>query len=69
MKKLTLDMDTLRVESFTTQDAASGRGTVRGYDDTMETEHCTRVQTCLITTCVTLKTCRCNEAEDFGEGE
>jgi len=57
MKKLALDLDALQVESFTTQSAQAGRGTVHGNDDTVETEHCTREATCLIRTCVSLKTC------------
>lgn len=57
MKKLALKVDTLQVESFATQDVDARRGTVRGHDDTVETENCTREATCLIMTCITLKTC------------
>jgi len=32
MKKTTLDVDALRVESFETGDPRTGRGTVRAYD-------------------------------------
>jgi hypothetical protein len=32
MKKLTLDIDKLRVESFDADAAGRGRGTVRGHD-------------------------------------
>ncbi len=67
MKKLMLDVETLRVESFTTQDVDSLRGTVCGHDDTMETEHCTRERTCLLTTCVTLKTCNALGDNDAAE--
>ena len=38
MKKLSLDMDALRVESFPTADDQSQRGTVRGH---VETDCCT----------------------------
>lgn len=57
MKKLQLDVESLRVESFATQEARSARGTVRGHDDTMETEDCS-IDTCLLGTCLTIKTCR-----------
>ena len=60
MKKLTLDADALRVESFATQDVDARRGTVRGHDDTVETENCS-INTCPLGTCLTLKTCRCEE--------
>jgi hypothetical protein len=56
MRKLALDVDTLRVESFATHAGQPARGTVRGHDDTMETEHCS-IDTCLLGTCLTLKTC------------
>ena len=59
MKKLTLDLDALQVESFATQDADARRGTVRAHDDTVETENCTIDQyTCFLRTCLTIKTCR-----------
>ncbi len=61
MRKLALDVDALRVESFATQGAAADRGTVRGHDDTVETENCTLEYTCLIQTCVSLKTCAVDE--------
>ena len=67
MKKLALNVDTLRVESFATQETASGRGTVRGHDDTVETENCTFVRTCLITTCVTIKNCAAVGDNDAAE--
>jgi hypothetical protein len=58
MRKLMLDVDALRVESFATQEAQAARGTVRGHDDTMETENCTIDQyTCVLRTCLTIKTC------------
>ncbi|HTE18416.1 MAG TPA: hypothetical protein VK689_08545 [Armatimonadota bacterium] len=57
MRKLELDVDALRVESFATQAADTRRGTVRGHDDTVETENCTFEHTCLVRTCVSLKTC------------
>jgi hypothetical protein len=57
MKKLALRLDALQVESFSTLDVDARRGTVRGHDDTVETEHCT-IDTCLLGTCLTLKTCR-----------
>jgi hypothetical protein len=63
MKKLALEMEALRVESFTTQDVDARRGTVRGHDDTMETEHCS-IDTCLLGTCLTLKTCRAEGDND-----
>lgn len=66
MKKLALNVDTLRVESFATQEAASGRGTVRGHDDTMETEHCS-IDTCLLTTCLTIKGCNAEGDNDAAE--
>jgi hypothetical protein len=46
MPKLTLDLDTLRVESYATGDAAENRGTVRAHDDTLETEFCTQERGC-----------------------
>jgi hypothetical protein len=66
MKKLALDVDTLRVESFATHDVQSARGTVRGHDDTMETEHCS-IDTCLLGTCLTLKTCGVEGDNDAAE--
>ena len=41
MKKLALNVESLRVESFATQDVRPARGTVRGHDETVETEQCT----------------------------
>ena len=61
MKKLALDVDALRVESFATQAAAGHRGTVRGHDDTVETENCTFEYTCLIQTCLSIKACVADE--------
>ncbi|HEX8693970.1 MAG TPA: hypothetical protein VF746_16220 [Longimicrobium sp.] len=46
MKKLALDLDALRVESFATEAAPAGRGTVRGHDS-IETENCTTKTTCI----------------------
>jgi hypothetical protein len=66
MKKLALDVDTLRVESFATHDVQPARGTVRGHDDTMETEHCS-IDTCLLGTCLTLKTCGVEGDNDAAE--
>lgn len=45
MKKLTLELETLVVDSFATGDAADGRGTVRGHD-TRFTEFCNTKKTC-----------------------
>jgi hypothetical protein len=66
MRKLALDVDTLRVESFATQGGQPARGTVRGHDDTMETEHCS-IDTCLLGTCLTLKTCNVEGDNDAAE--
>ena len=66
MKKLALDVDTLRVESFATQDVDARLGTVRGHDDTMETEWCS-IETCLLTTCLTIKTCQAEGDNDAAE--
>lgn len=47
MKKLTLDIDRLSVESFpTTAGDEAARGTVHGHDDTIESEWCTLPKTC-----------------------
>lgn len=55
MKKLTLNPELLRVDSFpTTQGAAAPRGTVRGHDDTMESEWCTMHDGCSKPPCDTL---------------
>ncbi|HEU0301321.1 MAG TPA: hypothetical protein VFR37_17785 [Longimicrobium sp.] len=68
MSKLALDVDSLRVESFATQEMASGRGTVRAHDDTVETENCTIDQyTCVLGTCLTLKTCAREGDNDAAE--
>jgi hypothetical protein len=48
MKKLKLDMDDLRVDTFATEAADGKTGTVRGHDfesDTIQTQ-CTCVNTC-----------------------
>lgn len=66
MKKLQLDMDALRVVSFATQDAQALRGTVRGHDDTMETEWCS-IETCFAGTCPTYKTCNVQGDTDAAE--
>lgn len=58
MKKLSLEVDALRVESFATQAMAGHRGTVAGHDDdTRETENCSIEYTCLVRTCLSIKTC------------
>ncbi|HET7228821.1 MAG TPA: hypothetical protein VFJ16_02330 [Longimicrobium sp.] len=49
MKKLSLELDALTVESFTTGDAVDGRGTVRGRD-TLPTEFC-NTKSCNYTRC------------------
>jgi hypothetical protein len=67
MRKLALNVDALRVESFATQEARPARGTVRGHDDTVETENCTFVNTCLITTCLTIKNCAAEGDIDAAE--
>jgi hypothetical protein len=54
------------VESFAAQDAESGRGTVRAHDDTVETENCT-IQTCLLGTCLSIKTCAFEGDNDAAE--
>ena len=66
MKKLSLNVDALQVESFATHDVDARRGTVRGHDDTVETEHCT-IDTCLLGTCLTLKTCAFEGDNDAAE--
>lgn len=45
MKKLRLDTDMLRVDSFAPDAAGQARGTVRGHD-TMESEWCTMPKGC-----------------------
>jgi hypothetical protein len=68
MKKLTLNVESLRVESFATQEVDARRGTVRGHDDTVETENCTIDQsTCILRTCLTLKTCAMEGDNDAAE--
>ncbi|HEX6373787.1 MAG TPA: hypothetical protein VF006_32970 [Longimicrobium sp.] len=69
MRKVALDLDTLRVESFATQDAQPARGTVRGHDDTIETENCTIDYefTCWQATCPTFKGCRMAGDNDAAE--
>ncbi|HEX6040335.1 hypothetical protein [Longimicrobium sp.] len=53
MKKLTLEIDTLRVDSFpTTAVDAAVRGTVHGHD-TIESEWCTMPKTCSAPPCDT----------------
>jgi hypothetical protein len=66
MRKLALNADTLRVESFATQEAQPVRGTVRGHDDTIETENCTidNEYTCWLATCPTFKGCRAARYDD-----
>ncbi|HEX2079816.1 MAG TPA: hypothetical protein VHG08_19020 [Longimicrobium sp.] len=41
MKKLTLNLDTLQVETFTTAKAVAARGTVRGHYGTTHTQAAT----------------------------
>ncbi|HEX2078950.1 MAG TPA: hypothetical protein VHG08_14605 [Longimicrobium sp.] len=68
MKKLMLDPDALRVESFATQEMDARRGTVRGHDDTVETENCSIDQsTCILRTCLTIKTCAADGDNDAAE--
>jgi hypothetical protein len=56
MRKLTLDPELLRVDSFPTMSrAAEPRGTVHGHDDTIESEWCTRYKTCSQPPCDTLR--------------
>ena len=55
MKKLTLDPERLRVDSFPTTDGRGApRGTVRAHDDTIESEWCTMPRTCSRPPCNTL---------------
>ncbi len=49
MKKLTLEVDALAVESFATGNSAEVRGTVRGHD-TRVTEFC-NTRSCAYTRC------------------
>jgi hypothetical protein len=63
MGKLTLEIDSLNVESFETGDEQRGKGTVRGRD-TIETEWCTGYPDCLSDECATpnatcFGTCKC----------
>ncbi|HEU0052335.1 MAG TPA: hypothetical protein VFQ39_04120 [Longimicrobium sp.] len=46
MKKLALDLEMLRVDSFATTVVDAPRGTVRAHDDTIESEWCTIPKTC-----------------------
>jgi len=46
MRKLTLKLDELAVDSFDTAGANSGRGTVQG-NDTVQTEWCTGYPDCI----------------------
>lgn len=50
MKKLTLSIDSLNVESFLTERAPAGMGTVRGHDQTEYTN-------CYVTVCVSCDQC------------
>lgn len=55
MRKLTLDLDALSVDSFpTTVPDGSARGTVRGHD-TVASEWCTLYKTCSEHPCDTLR--------------
>jgi hypothetical protein len=58
MKKLLLDLDALRVDSFATGDGAAARGTVRGHD-TRYTEFCNTRSCGAYTQC-----CLAADAED-----
>ena len=64
MRKLTLQIEDLAVDSFTAGEAEDRRGTVRGHD-TRVTEFCT-VKPCKPTSaCPTVDTCaRVDEAEE-----
>ena len=59
MRKLKLQLENLAVDSFETGTAADRHGTVRGHDDTRETEFCpTPFKPCLPTqACLTRYTC------------
>lgn len=55
MKKLTLDLDSLRVDTFATDREGGARGTVQGHDDdddTLPTEFCSQ-RPCTKTGCPT----------------
>lgn len=52
MRKLTLEMDSLQVESFDTVGETGRRGTVLG-NDTVETEWCTGYPECISRKCDT----------------
>lgn len=65
MRKLTLQVDNLRVESFDTGDDPRRAGTVRAHD-TVETEWCTGYPDCVSKQCQTPKntcygTCGCTQ--------
>ena len=64
MRKLTLQIEDLTVDSFTAGEAEDRRGTVRGHD-TRVTEFCT-VKPCKPTSaCATVDTCaRVDEADE-----
>ncbi len=64
MKKLTLDLDLLAVESFATvAEKAEPRGTVHGADSEQPSPRCTDFKTCW--TCIGEDTCGwpCNTIE------
>jgi hypothetical protein len=65
MRKLTLQLEALTVDSFVTDASGDGAGTVFGQDDTRITEFCTMYKTCLVTRlgCVT-STCAYKEDAD-----
>lgn len=50
MKKLKLDLDELRVESYATAEDAGEAGTVRAHDSTVNPD-CSFFYTCVIRTC------------------
>lgn len=47
MKKLTMKLDELRVETFTTTEQPAERGTVQGHYGTAHTEGATNCGTCI----------------------
>ena len=72
MKKLTLTLENLRVDSFETGLDETRLGTVHGHDDTRETEFCpTPFKPCLPTqACPTVYTCaRHDDQAPGGRGE
>jgi hypothetical protein len=73
MKKLTLDLDALRVDSFETDEDGPYRGTVQGQSDTDMHRVCTTPtncetdvshSTCMAGTCPGSEPCFCGSASD-----